>query len=152
MLSIHGATEQAAAEALCDSVEHESPTSYGCWIGLAVSSESWKWTDATETDYGFDGNGNPITGADPWFSSHPDSSNNEECAHLWSWASYWWNDIVCSGKPCYPLCAGDGTGTVLFSRAEEPWTVRKSEILTFIDISDEMHFEMVCVRTVPHKK
>ena len=141
LVSIHSETEQHQAEALCGTVEHSQPTSYGCWIGLSDFFGTLKWNDDTETDYGFDDtSGEPTNGVFPWITGQP-SSDNEGCINLWS-SSFQWNDLHCSGKPNYPLCAGDGTGDVLFSRVEQPLTVEADQLVTYVDITDEMHFEM----------
>jgi len=40
LVSIHDATEQAAAEALCDTTQHDDVSSHGCWIGLKQITDS----------------------------------------------------------------------------------------------------------------
>ena len=142
LVSIHSDTEQAQAEALCGSIEHVNPDSYGCWIGLSDFFGKLKWLDGTATDYGFnDTVGLVPSKIYPWKSGQP-SSDGEECTHLKSGSNFKWNDIDCAGKPNYPLCAGDGTGDVLFSRVEQPLTVEEDQLVTYVDIMDEMHFEM----------
>lgn len=109
-----------------------------------------QWNDNSDTDYGFDTSGEPTTGIFPWRDNQP-SSDNEECVQVWpaSSTNYGWNDLSCEYS-CYPLCAGDGTGDVIFSRMEDPLTVDEGQLVTYIDITDEMHFEMdITVNTFP---
>ena len=140
LVSIHSETEQAQAGALCGSFEHNA-SSHGCWIGLSDFFGTLVWNDGTETDYGFNDTTGDPSGAYPWKDGQP-GNDNQECTHLKSSSSYEWNDIECSGKLNYPLCAGDGTGDVLYSRFDQPLNVSEDALLTYIDISDEMHFEM----------
>ena len=66
LVSIHSATENHRAALLCESIIANS--SDGCFIGLEDFFGEWKWNDGTESNYGFDNQSLPTTGAIPWAS------------------------------------------------------------------------------------
>ena len=111
---------------------------------LADFFGTWRWNDGTETDFGFnDTTGDATTGVYPWMDYQP-SSSSDQCGHFYGTND--WNDIGCS-YPCYPICAGDGTGDVLFSRIEDPLNVSdggwsQGQLVTYIDIYGTYTFSL----------
>ena len=68
LLSIHNNATQSAAETLCATFNHTAVSSWGCWIGLYDNgTNDYIWTDGSESNYGFDDNGN-ATKIYPWIS------------------------------------------------------------------------------------
>eukprot|EP01084_Bolivina_argentea_P274919 468721_1 len=112
------------AEAYCNSfgstlasvhsvIDHDLSTQIcvdECWLGLfrQTVNSKWTWKDGSVSDYGFDANGNPNVGVDPWYSGEPNNSqgNGENCLQLWR--NGLWNDNVCSVQ-LFPLCNGNPT-------------------------------------------
>ena len=115
LLSIHSYEAQQEAMALCDTVDLTGLL--GCWIGLhRDESGDWVWSDASSSDYGFEGgetsDGYPWISFDGGETWQPDGWDGEGCVHLVHWitsniTTFEWNDNMCDGPGnAYPICKG----------------------------------------------
>jgi len=99
LASINSQTEYDAAKAVC------AAGSGSCWLGLHSddgNSGPWSWTDGSPLDFGFNSDGTPTTGINPWNGGEP-SHNGEDCVHMWDFFGYKYNDVGCTGN-YIPLC------------------------------------------------
>ena len=98
LATIKSQLDRDLAQALCRSLGNSGQ----CWIGLYHhdAQSTWKWIDGADLDYGFNADGTPKTGADPWDSGEP-NYDSEDCVQLNH--LYDWNDISCWTFN-YPIC------------------------------------------------
>ena len=96
---INSQTELDAAAAVC-----AASSLTLCWIGLQSEGDSLDWsrTDGSALDFGFNSDGTPTTGINPWYSGEP-NSDGEDCIHMWAHFGYQYNDATCS-VGMIPLC------------------------------------------------
>eukprot|EP01083_Nonionella_stella_P217822 781716_1 len=113
LASIHSPEEYEQARTKCNEAVAGTTDDGGCWIGLNMntvvnSTRIWRWSDDTDTDYGFINN-NPTTGTSPWGSGEPNNVNNQNefCVQFYYKNSnkndLQWNDAECVWS-IYPLC------------------------------------------------
>jgi len=99
LASINSQMELDAARAVCVAA------SSSCWIGLHSddgNSGPWSWTDGSALDFGFNSDGTPTTGINPWDTGEPNDSGSEDCVELRG-SSARYNDLECHGQ-LIPLC------------------------------------------------
>ena len=109
LATIKDINDRDEAKAFCQTLDHSN--SNGCWIGLYFEDASWKWTDQSDLgQYGFDLNGNPTTGIDPWHYGEPKNwnSHGDACIHFFKRQYFNWNDGKCSDGN-YPICNSNDT-------------------------------------------
>ena len=107
LATIQDDSDRDEARTLC--ATYEDVNSRGCWIGLYHEDalSAWKWSDGSNLgEYGFDSNGNPTTGVDPWYSGEP-NNNAEDCIHIFEHKGFAWNDAICSDL-YHPICNPGG--------------------------------------------
>jgi len=109
LASIHSFDEYNAALNVCQDINVEKNTEYACWLGLNdIQSESvWQWSDGSALSFGFDVDGQPVSGSDtpPWAEEEPNNFNGEDCVEVSFWASIGvgMNDISCDTLN-YAMC------------------------------------------------
>ncbi len=74
-----------------------------CWIGLDYQNDKYIYLDNTTLDYGFNTDGSPATGQDPWHGNQPDDDPTDHCIQLESHVDFLLIDDLCADEEL-PLC------------------------------------------------
>merc|ERR1719273_2183887 len=119
---------------------------------MAYFFGQWIWNDGSQNDYGYNDSTLPTVGIHPWAFGQPNiTAGFEHCVHLSREWGYRWDDISCIERRNYPICSDDGTGDVLYESIE-PFQPRSNNLITYIDVTDSMHFEMtVVIKSFPQE-